>query len=315
MENEIFEPQSYKFEFNGKIGKYTGIYLLNFLLSAITLSLYTPWALSKSKQYLFSSFFFEGESLKFHGTGKEMFGSLVKRQLLIIVLIACVMLGFYYFMEEFSLFFVYFMIILLTPLMIHSTMRYTLSRTTWHNIRFAYTGERKEFLLNYIQWTFFTIITLGIYGYWAQVKAIRYIIGNIRIGNMEMRFKGREFEFFKIGFIGLLLTIITLGVYSFWWIKSMNHYFINNTTFYKDGTEIRLKSTLTANDAFVVAFPNYLICLFTLGLGYPVALIRSLKMIFNHIEAEGTLDLYNVQPVYNEQEEEFDFLDFKLPAF
>lgn len=315
MENEIFEPQSYSIEFKGEKGKYTGIMLLNYLLIAVTLSFYKPWASAKSVRYLFSTFFFEGESLKFHGTGKEMFGGFIKSFVLYISILLAILAGNYFFMEEFSLFFVYFILITVSPLWIHSTMRYTLSRTTWHGIRFAYTGERKEFVMDYLQWAFFSIITLGIYGCWAQIKMVRYIIGNIRIGNMEMRFKGREFEYFKIAFIGGLLSVVTLGIYSIWWLKNMNNYFINNTTFYKDGTEIRLKSTLGVKEVSKVGITNLLIGIFTFGFGTPIVIIRHLKMIFNNIEAEGTLDLYNVQPVYNEQEEEFDFLDFKFTTF
>jgi len=317
MENEITDVQSYKLDFNGKGSTFFGIVVLNWLLTVVTLSFYYPWAKVKQLQYLYSSTSLNGDNFSFHGTGKEMFKGYIKALGLFIFIYGLTLLSFYLEEPIIGGIFFYFAIICIIPVAIHGSYRYRFSRTSWRGIRFGYRGNRTELFVSYFKWIFLTIITLGIYASWLEIGLRKYLISNIRIGDVEFKYKGKGGEYFLLNLVGGLLTLVTLGIYSFWFYKKVFAYYVDNMSLYKEGREIKFKSTLNACDIFKVGMVNLLIIIFTLGLGYAWAVTRSLNLIFSKIELEGSIDLNSIQQTeadYNDAtgEDISDFLNIDL---
>jgi Predicted membrane protein len=314
MENETSELKSYQLGFNGKGKEFFGITVINWLLNTITLGFYSSWAKAKTLGYLYGSTTLNDDNFSFHGTGKEMFKGFIKLVLIFLVLfITCGSL-IYYDMVALGLFILYFSLIVLTPIIIHGSIRYQLSRSSWRGIRFGYRGNRNELIGNYFKWVFFSIISLGVYAFWMLMNLYKYIIENIRLGDIEFKFKGKGLSYFLLGLKGILLTIITLGVYYPWLVKSIFEYFVSNLSAYRNAKEIKFKSTLTAGNMFNLIFVNYLILVFTLGLGYAWVVTRSMTLIASKLELEGDIDLDNIQQTEadytsEDEEESTDFLN------
>jgi uncharacterized membrane protein YjgN (DUF898 family) len=86
---------------------------------------------------------------------------------------------------------------------------------------------------------------------------------------------------------------------------------------YKNGKKINFKSTLTAGNIFSLVVVNYLLLIFTLGLGYAWVMTRSMNIIFSNIEMEGDIDLDTINQTeadYNDAtgEDMSDFLNIDL---
>lgn len=317
MENEMIEKQSYKLDFNGKGGTFFGIVVVNWLLTAITLSFYYPWAKAKQLQYLYSSASLNGDNFTFHGTGKEMFKGYIKALVIFGLIYAAFGLFLYFEMEAVAILVLYLGIFAVLPLAVHGTYRYRFSRTSWRGIRFGYRGDRNELFINFFKWIFLTIITLGFYASWMEMNLRRYLIGNIRCGDVEFKYKGQGSDYFIMNLVGGILTVLTLGIYSFWFYKKLFAFYIDNMSLYKDGKEIKFKATLSAGDIFKVGFVNVLIMIFTLGLGYAWVVTRTMTLIFSRIEMEGDIDLNSIQQTeadYNDAtgEDMSDFLNIDL---
>jgi uncharacterized membrane protein YjgN (DUF898 family) len=62
-----------RFEFKGEGGEYFGIWIVNMLLTAITLGFYYPWAKTKERQFIHSNTYLANSPFAYHGTGKELF--------------------------------------------------------------------------------------------------------------------------------------------------------------------------------------------------------------------------------------------------
>jgi len=295
MDNEISDLKNYKLSFDGKGGTFFGIVLVNWLLTIVTLGFYHPWAKAKQLKFMYSSTSLDGDRFAFNGTGKEMFKGYIKALAFFVLIFGVFFLLIT--LEQFyvAAIFFYFALIAIFPLIIHGSYRYRMSRTSWRGIRFGYRGDRNELFSNYFKWIFFSIITLGIYGSWMEMKMRKYIIGNVRAGDVEFNYTGKGLEYFLIGLKGLVLTIITLGIYSFWFYKKLFAYYIENMYLQKNGKVIKFKSTLTAGDTFSLIVVNYLIVLFTLGIGYAWVVTRSMKLIFSKIEMEGDIELDSIQ--------------------
>jgi uncharacterized membrane protein YjgN (DUF898 family) len=285
------EPKEYKLSFHGSGGEYFGIVIVNWLLTAVTLGLYYPWAKANQLKYLYGATALNDDRFAFHGTGREMFKGFIKAIIIFIIIYGIFFLLITWRMPIAALLFMYAAIIAILPVAIHGSYRYRMSRTSWRGIRFGYRGDRKELIVNFFKWVFFTIITLGIYGSWFSMNLRRYLLGNVKLGNLQFKYKGEGGEFFVLNLKGYFLSIVTLGIYMFWWQRDLFAYYIDNISAHKDEKEIRFKSTATGGDFFGLLVVNLLILVFTLGLGYAWVVTRTMNFVTNKIALDGDIDL------------------------
>ena len=181
-------------------------------------------------------------------------------------------------------------ILLLIPVAIHGSQRYRLSRTSWRGIHFGYRGDLKEFMKLYLGHGFLAVITFGIYGAWFRVKMREYVYGHTRFGNVEFKFTGNGADLFIIRLKGFFLCIVTLGIYSFWYFKELAEFEFKNIKINQNGEEINMRTTFTAGRIFEMIFLNYLIIIFTLGLGTGIAINRFMRAAFENIEFDRAID-------------------------
>jgi uncharacterized membrane protein YjgN (DUF898 family) len=59
--------------YDGKVGQLYGIFLLNILLTLVTLGIFRFWAMARVRRYLWSRLQFQGRRLEYTGTGGELF--------------------------------------------------------------------------------------------------------------------------------------------------------------------------------------------------------------------------------------------------
>ncbi|QRR02175.1 YjgN family protein [Dyadobacter sandarakinus] len=284
--------------FYGEGMKLLGIYLVNALLTIATLGLYYPWAKAALLRYLYEESEFEGSRFTFHGTGREMFIGFIKAIGIFIViygvLVAC-MLSKNMTLTIIGLLFFYGALLLLIPVAVHGSLRYRLSRSSWRGVRFGYRGDLKEFMRFFVKGSILTILTLGIYSFWFIIDIRRYVMKNVRFGNVTFSYKGNGSDFFVLNLKGYLLSLVTLGIYSFWYFRDLFNYYIDNIRMYQDDHRLVFRSTATAGGFFRLLAGNFLIILFTLGIGTPWAICRSLRFVFNNSIIEGTLDTESIR--------------------
>lgn len=291
--------KEYKLSFHGSGRTYFGIIIVNWLLTAVTLGFYYPWAKSNQLKYLYNATALNGDRFTFHGTGKEMFKGFIKALLIFASLYAVFSLFIYMQLPVMGVLFLCIGFLAIVPLAIHGSYRYRMSRTSWRGIRFGYEGDRKELTVNFFKWLFFTLITLGIYGAWFAINLRIYLLSNVRMGNMELNYKGEGGSFFILNLKGYFLTILTLGIYLFWWQKELFNYYVNNLTAYKGDKEVNFKSTVTGRDFFILMIVNLLILVGTLGLGYAWVVTRTINFILGKIELDGNIDLNTISQTEN----------------
>ena len=295
MENELPDLKNYKLSFHGQGKAYFGIIIVNWLFTIVTLGFYFPWAKAKNLKYLYGSTALENDRFAFHGTGREMFVGFIKTIVIFGLIYGILALFMYLEMPILGVLLFYFAFIAILPVAVHGSYRYRFSRTSWRGIRFGYRGDRNELVVNFFQWIFFTIITLGIYGAWLEMKLRNYLMSHVRAGNVEFKYKGVGSKYFILNLKGYLLSIITLGIYSFWWYKDLFAYYVDNLSLHKDGQQIKMKSIATVGDIFKMVMGNLLIVIFTLGLGYAWAVTRTMNFMVSNIKLQGDMDLTNIQ--------------------
>lgn len=280
--------------FHGEGAKLFGIYIVNILLTLVTLGLYYPWARAALLKYLYEESEFEGSRFTFHGTGKEMFIGFIKA-IGIFLGLYCILFGaavtrnMTITLIGVAVFYIGFL--LLIPIAIHGALRYRTSRSSWRGIHFGYRGDRKEFLNMFIVGSLITLCTFGIYGAWFVIEIRKYIFKHLRFGSITFSYEGEGSAFFWMNLKGYMLTLITFGIYSFWWAKDLFAYYVNNIRMYQGETALTFRSTATAGGYFKLIAVNILIIILSLGLATPWAIVRAMQFVFSNIHIDGPLDV------------------------
>lgn len=277
------------------------IYIVNVLLTLVTLGIYYPWAKAKLLAYHYAETELENSRFAFLGTGEEIFKGFVKA-----ILIFAVWYGVAFYLslqlqtgQNIQLFagmiFVWELVLLLIiPLAIVGSLKYRLSRTTWRGIHMRYTGNVKSMYKVFFKGILFSILTLGIYGPWFLVSIRKEIMRNVKLGNLNFSFEGRGSKYLGLSLGGYLLCIITLGIYAFQWAANLHNFNIDYSRLYTAEERAKLKGKATGLGIFKLQFINLLIVVFTLGLGVPFALVRSLKYYASTVELDGNITFDNI---------------------
>ncbi len=302
-------------DFKGTGGTLFGLTIVNTILTVITLGLYYPWAKVKYLKYYYQNFYMSDDPFSFHGTGGEIFKGFIKAFIFIVALV--VVYGLLVWMKLAPLgFFIYIVgFLLIVPIAMHGTMRYRLAKTSWRSIHFGYRGSLTELIKLYFKGLGLTLITLGIYASWFEVDLRSYIFKHIRFGNITLGFTGKGSELFWINFKGLLLTMVTLGIYSFWYMANLFKFYYKNITAEHNGRTYRVECNVSAGKVFELMFLNYIIIVFTLGLGFAWAQVRIMKFLAENIVIPDDLDtddLVQTEEDFSDAtgDSMFDFLDF-----
>ena len=116
--------------FDGKSLEYFRIWIVNTLLTIVTVGLYYPWAKVRTNRYFYANAKLDGRNFDYHATGKQLF---------IGYLIAMGLFVLYTILQQISpkLAIILFIVFLLAlPWIIWRSMIFGLRMTSFSNVRF-----------------------------------------------------------------------------------------------------------------------------------------------------------------------------------
>jgi uncharacterized membrane protein YjgN (DUF898 family) len=120
------------FEFTGSGSEYFRIWIVNVLLTIVTIGIYSAWAKVRRLRYFYNNTRFAGSSFDFHGSPI----AILKGRLIAVVLIALINVPFVG---------LAFLLLYLCglPWLLYRSMRFHLANTSYRNVRFAFLGDAK----------------------------------------------------------------------------------------------------------------------------------------------------------------------------
>ncbi|RZJ52245.1 MAG: DUF898 domain-containing protein, partial [Acidovorax sp.] len=137
-----FMPQNidaYPLEFTGSGGEYFRVWIVNVLLSIVTLGIYTPWARRRTAQYFYSHTLVAGSPLEFTAQQRKMVMGFVLLTLITIAYNIAANTG-----QDAAVGVFLLTGALLSPLIWGSAMRFRLGATRWRGLRLQFTASWKE---------------------------------------------------------------------------------------------------------------------------------------------------------------------------
>jgi uncharacterized membrane protein YjgN (DUF898 family) len=283
-----------RFTFHGAGGTLFGIYVVNILLTIVTLGFYRFWGRVKVRRFMLSQTAFEGDRFAYHGTGKELLLGFVKALLFlglpIMALSAVARLSGDVKIHIATRAFTYLLVFTFIPIAMVGARRYRLSRTSWSGIRFSFRGRPWAFVRIFMLATLLNAVTLTLYYPFFQTRQQMFMVSNSHFGRRPFRFDGRGRDLFGPYVVALLLLVPTLGLYFFWFSARKTRYFWDHTFF----ETARFRSTMTGRALLAQSIVNVMMLIFTLGLAWPWVSIRRTRFEFAYLSVEGPLDLAGI---------------------
>lgn len=134
--------EAHPLRFTGSGGGYFRVWIVNVLLSILTLGLYTPWARRRTAQYFYGHSMVAGSPLEFTAQQRRMVVGFIAVVLLTLAYKLAAQTG-----QDLALGLLLLGGALLSPLIWGSAMRFRLGNTRWRGVRLAFNASWREVYL------------------------------------------------------------------------------------------------------------------------------------------------------------------------
>lgn len=290
----------FPFEFNGLGSEYFKIWLVNIVLSVLTLGIYSAWAKVRRKRYLYGS-------TRLLGSGFEYLADPVK-----ILKGRLIVVGFFILYSLLShvapmisgvLSLVF---ILILPWLIVRSLTFNARNSAFRNVRFGFKGRVRDAAKAYVLWPFLSFVTLGVlfpYSYYRQKK---FIVEHTHYGKTAFTFSATAREYYGIytrALIPLVIGILAVAaaaavvppvsvlVVLVLYLYLMAFFTVKTTNLLFNATGLaghRFNAGLQTREYLMLVITNSLGIALTLGLFYAWARIRTVRYKMEHLSLLST---------------------------
>ncbi|UOB06280.1 YjgN family protein [[Acidovorax] ebreus] len=198
FESQDIEPHTMRFTGSG--GEYFRVWIVNVLLSILTLGLYTPWARRRTAQYFYGHTLVAGSPLEFTAQQRRMVVGFVVLLLLTVAYQLAVNTG-----QDTAVGLFILGGAALSPLIWGSAMRFRLANTRWRGLRLQFAASWREVYT--ASWPVFALALVWLGVFWGLQSLAPAAVVNEETGR-----KLPEVTAPLIGLValGLLLTVLCI---------------------------------------------------------------------------------------------------------
>ncbi|MFN0080498.1 MAG: DUF898 family protein [Prosthecobacter sp.] len=208
------QERAHPFEFHGKAGEFFRIWIVNVVLTVLTLGIYAAWAKVRTRRYFYGNTLLDGKPFDFTGNPISILkGNLLFGGLFVIYTVAG------------SVFpplaiLVMLVILVLSPWLIQKALRFRAHNTVHRNVRLNFRGTTGEAYGVFLGLALLLPFTLGLIMPYLQFRQKKYFLGNLGWGNANADMQGRAGFFYKtffksFGLIFILAILASLAVPAF----------------------------------------------------------------------------------------------------
>ena len=189
------------FSFTGRAGEYFGIWIVNILLSIVTLGIYSAWAKVRDKRYFYGNTRLNGSSFAYLASPIQI----LKGRLIVF--------GFfvlYAFCSSYypSLIWVFVLaMFIITPWAVVKAYSFNARHSSYRNIRFNFTGGTMEAAGIYVLQTILIPFTLGLLIPYNAFRMKQFFIDHSQFGQAQFQFDGTKGAFYRIYVTAFLIFL------------------------------------------------------------------------------------------------------------
>jgi uncharacterized membrane protein YjgN (DUF898 family) len=295
-----------KVAFSGDAAEFFGIWIVNLLLSIVTLGIYSAWAKVRTNQYFYGHTRIDNQPFRYLATPIQI----LKGRIIAVIIFAL-------FFTASSLSPVLavvlaFLFLLASPWLIVQSLKFNMRMTSYRNVRFAFHGDYLGAFKYFVLLPVLALFTLYLAMPWVLKKIDRYICSNTSFAGQKMQINTDTSSYYiavlvamaaVMGVITLMIIVgaVLVGVmaatgiadagvatvlvtaavfvlyfFAFTLSGAIYHSMIRNHIF--ERTELpgiaKFKSEMQVMPYLWLTVTNLMAIIFSLGLAYPWAKVR-----------------------------------------
>lgn len=304
-------PRRGRVSFSGQASEYFGIWIVNVLLTILTLGIYSAWAKVRNKQYFYGHTKVDGHNFRYLATPIQILkGRLLAIGVFVVISIITSVMPFLAVVFSFALLFI-------LPWLLVQGIRFNLRMTSYRNVRFGFNGSYGDAFINFLLLPFISVFTLYLAMPWAIKRLDQFVYQNISYGGKTLEVNTETSSYYKATLAAVLVAIslLLVGVgivaavgplfgsmeqnspllmapifFGYFVVLTLagavykalvrNHLFNNSTL----PELVSFRSDLPALKLFSLQLTNLLAIIFSLGLALPWTLIRMSRLLAEHTE-------------------------------
>lgn len=304
-------PSVMPFRFTGTAGEYFRIWIVNALLSVLTLGIYSAWAKVRTKQYFYRHTFLGDASFEYLANPV----AILKGRILVFTVLLAVS-----FAQQLSIILYAVLalgLVLATPWVIVQALRFAARNTAYRNVRLSFQGTVEDAYLAYLVGGAAYLFSCGLCAPYLQWRVSQFAVEGHRFGDQSLRFRTSVGDYFVAFLLAVAMTLPIVGLYMggmFTMIAvqkdapdpaAMSNFMMGTVIiFYAllilpgawfkarmanlfwggiDVGEHTVESTQTFKEVLVLQVTNVLGVIFSLGLAIPWAVVRSYRYRIEHL--------------------------------
>ncbi|QOL25726.1 DUF898 domain-containing protein [Thalassotalea sp. LPB0316] len=193
-------------QFHGNAKEYFSIWIVNLLLTIVTLGVYSPWAKVRNTRYIYGNTEADGHRFTYLASPIQILKGRV---------IAAVLLVGYYMLATISPFsgaMLAIGLVVFMPFLVVQSLKFKMKVTGYRNIRFSFHGKYGRAFVVFVLYPFLSLFTFYLAMPFALAKMDEFIIDNIQYGDKSFETKLQGGTYWEASFISALMTIPAIFV-------------------------------------------------------------------------------------------------------
>ena len=200
------QTTTYPVEFSGKGGEFFGIWIVNLLLSIITLGIYGAWAKVRTNQYFYGHTKINGHGFRYLATPIQiLIGRIIALAFFVVYIVVS------YASPAIALLLA-LLFVFISPWIIVQGLKFNMRMTSYRNVRFSFTGSYGDALINFTILPILSLFTFYLIFPWVLQRIHTFIYGNIRFGGKPLNIQLSTKEYYLASLIALVATIVVYFV-------------------------------------------------------------------------------------------------------
>lgn len=194
------------FRFTGSGSEYFRIWIVNLLLTIVTLGIYSAWAKVRKMQYFYRSTEVAHARFDYHGAP----WSILKGRIIAFILLV----GYHYAVAHLGPWAIFFLVVLALamPWLLWKSIKFRLAVSSYRGLRFRFVANPAKAYYTFLWLPVLVIFTAGLALPFAHQQFKKFQIENARFGRSEFSFSASAWSFYKVYLwaFGLVILIYVI---------------------------------------------------------------------------------------------------------
>lgn len=230
--------------FTGKAGEYFGIWIVNLLLSIVTLGIYSAWAKVRRKKYFYNNILIEDVGFDYHARPIAILKGRI---------IAFVLFILYQVLAHFSpiaagVLLVLFLIAL--PWIFVRGMLFNARNSSHRGLRFDFDGTYGQAALVILGYLLLIVVTFGLALPFVMQRTNQFVFNHHKFGLSHFQMNALVKDFYKI-YLKLLGVLVLIGVIAGVGVSALTHKLSQHASIEPQQTHVAYTSTPADAGGFI----------------------------------------------------------------